>query len=105
MLIDIHSHIIPGVDDGSPDMETSLGLLRMAAENGITDIIATPHVIDVSTTLTWDTIRRRVEELQKEADRNGISITIYPGAEAELNFDLLELSCNIAALRGDVVKK
>ena len=91
MLIDIHSHIIPGVDDGSPDMETSLGLLRMAAENGTTDIIATPHVIDVSTTLTWDSIRRSVEELQKEADRNGIPITIYPGAETELNFDLLEL--------------
>ena len=91
MLIDIHSHIIPGVDDGSLDLETSLGLLRMAAENGTTDIIATPHVIDVSTTLTWDSIRRRVEELQKEADKNGIPITIYPGAETELNFDLLEL--------------
>ncbi len=91
MLIDIHSHIIPGVDDGSPDMETSMAMLRMAAENGTTDIIATPHVIDVSTTLTWDVIRRRVDELQKEADRNGIPITIYSGAETELKFDLLEL--------------
>ena len=91
MQIDIHSHIIPGVDDGSQDLETSLGLLRMAAENGTTDIIATPHVIDVSTTLTWDIIRRKVEELQKEADSHGIPITIYPGAETELNWDLLEL--------------
>ena len=63
----------------------------MAAENGTTAIIATPHVIDVSTTLTWDSIRRSVEELQKEADRNGIPVTIYPGAETELNFELLEL--------------
>ncbi|MBQ9283826.1 MAG: hypothetical protein IJ216_02110 [Acidaminococcaceae bacterium] len=91
MQIDIHSHIIPGVDDGSQDMKTSIALLRMAAENGTTDIIATPHVIDVSTTLTWDIIRRKVEELQKEADKNGIPIRIYPGAETELNWDLLEL--------------
>ena len=91
MQIDIHSHIIPGVDDGSQDLETSLALLRMAAENGTTDIIATPHVIDVSTTLTWDIIRRKVEELQKEADARNIPITIYPGAETELNWDLLEL--------------
>ncbi len=91
MQIDIHSHIIPGVDDGSRDMETSLAMLQMAAENGTTDIIATPHVIDVSTTLTWDSIRRKVEELQKEADARNIPITIYPGAETELNWDLLEL--------------
>ena len=76
MLIDIHSHILPGVDDGSPDMETSLGLLRMAAENGTTDIIATPHVIDVSTTLTWDSIRRREEELQFMADISHMAISI-----------------------------
>lgn len=91
MQIDIHSHIIPGVDDGSPDMETSLAMLKMAADNGTTDIIATPHVLDVSTTLTWDAIRRHVETLQKEADDRGIPIRIWPGAETELNWDLLEL--------------
>lgn len=91
MQVDIHSHIIPGVDDGSQDMETSIALLKMAAENGTTDIIATPHVIDVSTMLTWDSIRRYVEDLQNEADARGIPIRIYPGAETELNWDLLEL--------------
>lgn len=91
MQIDIHSHIIPGVDDGSRDLETSLALLRMATESGTTDIIATPHVIDVSTTLTWDAIQRYVENLQKEANKENIKINIYPGAETELNWDLLEL--------------
>ena len=91
MQIDIHSHIIPGVDDGSRDLETSIALLKMAVENGTTDIIATPHVIDVSTNLTWDAIRRHVEELQKIADEQEIPIRIYPGAETELNWDLLEL--------------
>ena len=42
-LLDIHSHILPAVDDGSPTVETSVKLLEMCKEQGITDIIATPH--------------------------------------------------------------
>ena len=42
-MIDIHSHILPGIDDGSPSMETSLQMLRIAAEDGTSDIVATPH--------------------------------------------------------------
>ena len=42
-MIDIHSHILPGIDDGSPSMEVSMQMLRMAAEHGTTDIVATPH--------------------------------------------------------------
>ena len=100
MQVDVHSHIIPGVDDGSKDLETSIELLRMAAACGTTDIIATPHVIDVSTTLTWDAIRRHVEALQKIADEQEIPIRIYPGAETELNWDLLELIRQIERLKG-----
>lgn len=42
-MIDIHSHVLPGIDDGSPSMEVSVEMLRMAADNGTTDIVATPH--------------------------------------------------------------
>ena len=41
--IDIHSHILPGVDDGAKDEKQSLEMLKLAAADGITDIIATPH--------------------------------------------------------------
>jgi len=42
-MIDIHSHILPGLDDGSPDLTESVAMVRLAAEAGTTDIVATPH--------------------------------------------------------------
>lgn len=43
MMIDFHSHILPGIDDGSPSAEISIAMLRMAAEQGISQVVATPH--------------------------------------------------------------
>ena len=40
---DFHSHILPGIDDGSDSLETSLAMLRMEAEQGISRVVATPH--------------------------------------------------------------
>ena len=42
-MIDIHCHILPDVDDGAVDMTESVEMLRIAAECGVTDLIATPH--------------------------------------------------------------
>lgn len=42
-FLDIHAHILPNVDDGAKDMETSLKLLKMLKEQGVTDVVATPH--------------------------------------------------------------
>lgn len=90
-MIDIHSHVIPGVDDGSPDLETSLALLRMAADCGTTDLICTPHVLDAGRSLDWDTITAKTEALQAEAEKRHIPIRLYPGAELEFNADLADL--------------
>ena len=42
-MIDFHSHVLPGMDDGSASLEESIAMLRMEAEQGITQVVATPH--------------------------------------------------------------
>lgn len=42
-MIDLHTHILPGLDDGAPDLETSVLMAAVAAESGVTHLVATPH--------------------------------------------------------------
>lgn len=79
--VDIHSHILPGADDGAKDMEQALAILKAAAENGIGKIIATPHQKENRRSLLPEEIKCSVEALQEKANRQGISIRIYGGNE------------------------
>ena len=90
-MIDIHSHVLYGVDDGAPDQNTSLELLRMAAQKGTTDLICTPHVLEAGKGLPWADITAKTQELQQLATRDGLKLKLYPGAELEFNWDLIEL--------------
>ena len=90
-MIDIHSHVLNGVDDGSPDEATSLGLIRLAAEQGTTDLICSPHVLDAGRSLNWQTITQKTKNLQAKAREAGIKINLYPGAELEMNWELTEI--------------
>ena len=90
-MIDIHAHILPALDDGAKDMETSLALLRLAAENGTTDIIATPRVAVGAKHLEWQRIKEKTENLNREAALSGVSIHVHPGAKIEMNLEMLKL--------------
>lgn len=90
-MYDIHSHIIYGIDDGSPDETTSRGLLDMAVASGTSHIVATPHVIEVFEHPSWERIQTGVEELRGFATEANLDLTIYPGSEVMLSLDILKV--------------
>src|SRR5215467_6393643 len=81
-MIDLHSHVLPGVDDGAADLEESLSILESAAAEGVTAIAATPHVREDYRT-TPDKMERALAELRAAA--NGIGVDVLAGGELALH--------------------
>ena len=90
-MFDLHSHILPGLDDGAKTLEEAVEMVRMAAGDGTRAILATPHSRDVQEAAAHETVREKVDELRKEAKRQGIDIEILLGMENHMTPDLLEL--------------
>ncbi|PEF41072.1 tyrosine protein phosphatase [Bacillus sp. AFS094228] len=87
-MIDIHCHILPGVDDGSADMMESLNMARKAVEAGITHLFATPHhlnekYVNVKSNIIDSTVRLN-ESLQQE----NIPLNIHLGQEVRIHRDI-----------------
>ena len=80
-IVDMHCHILPGIDDGAKSMEMSLQMLQTAQDEGITDIIATPHYQSGRFYTPPDAIEEMIGQLQEHAVQRGIHIGIYPGTE------------------------
>ena len=80
-IVDIHCHILPTLDDGSGSMEETLEMLQIAVDAGITDIIATPHFKAGRHNASTATIRKRLIEVHRAAEQNGIYVNLYPGNE------------------------
>lgn len=79
--IDIHSHILPGVDDGAGSMEEALRMLRCAEEEGIRKIIVTPHQKPDRHCVSVQGLLDRMRALQNKADEEGLHVRLYPGGE------------------------
>lgn len=82
---DIHSHLLPGIDDGSPDVETSLKLLRNLSAAGIKKFICTPHVIGDLFRNTPETINKALGVLQNAIKEEGLDVEISAAAEYMLD--------------------
>jgi protein-tyrosine phosphatase len=82
-MIDIHSHILPAWDDGSPSLEESVRMLEIAAAAGTTDIVATPHA---NSEFRFDetVVRARFEELRAAAPK---SITVHLGCDFHISYE------------------
>lgn len=88
-MIDLHCHILPGLDDGARNWDESLEMARLAVSEGISHILATPHHMK----LHWECPRQEiipvVDELQKRLDEAKIPLTVFPGQEVHLHGELL----------------
>ncbi len=79
--VDIHCHIMPGVDDGSRDMDTSLKMLEIAAREGITDVILTPHHKPLHHNVSVERNKIYTKRLNEAVRSAGIDIRLYSGNE------------------------
>jgi len=87
-LIDLHCHLLPGIDDGARDLETSLAMARMAASDGISTIVCTPHILPGVYNNTGPAIRQAVARLREKVSGAGIPIRLLAGADVHIAPDL-----------------
>ncbi len=91
MKVDIHTHVLPGVDDGARDWDTCLQMLVKSAEYGVNTIIATPHYLPWKKNATPENISRLCCEVEEQLQtKHGISMDIYPGNEIYYSLEVVE---------------
>ncbi len=91
VMIDIHSHILPEVDDGAKDLKTALEMARMAVDDGIKKMIATPHLFRGSFSASgFGAIEKARKKFTKALKEHDIPLEILPGAEVHISHNLIE---------------
>jgi protein-tyrosine phosphatase len=80
-MIDLHSHILPGIDDGAPDLEVSLTMARAFVADGVTTLACTPHILPGLYHNTGPQIRQAVVQLQAALDAEQIPLQLIAGAD------------------------
>jgi protein-tyrosine phosphatase len=89
-VIDLHSHILPGIDDGAKSLEISLAMARIAVDDGITVMACTPHIYPGLYLNNTAGITAARDALQRSLDQHGIPLRLTIGADIHLVPGLLE---------------
>ena len=89
-MVDIHSHIIPGIDDGSKNMEMTLEMIRNSEKEGTTEIVATPHYLLEYGEATIIDVKKYVKEINDILEKEKINVKIYSGQEVYFTEKIIE---------------
>lgn len=91
MIIDIHTHVLPEVDDGAKDLQMSLEMLVESAKAGVKKVIATPHYYPWKENVSAEIVRQACEFMQEKLFADyGVEMEIYPGHEIFYSTDVLK---------------
>lgn len=88
-MVDMHSHIIWEIDDGSKTKEMTINMLKIAESNGTKKIVATPHFYRGVWEASHSEVKERLVDVQKLAKENNINIEIYNGQEVYYSENIL----------------
>jgi len=86
-MIDLHCHILPGLDDGAVDLGVSLQMARAMVADGVSIAACTPHILPGLYHNSGTQIRRAADELQQELDQEGIALRLVTGADNHMTPD------------------
>lgn len=89
-MIDIHSHILPGIDDGSKDIKMTLDMLKRAEEDGTTEIVATPHFCRGHGETPYEEVKKIVTNFNNLVKKEEINIKVNYGQEIYYSENMIE---------------
>jgi protein-tyrosine phosphatase len=88
-MIDIHHHLLWDLDDGASSIETSLAMARIAAEDGITHVVCSPHA-NGRYIYDFDVVAAKIDELQRRLDREQIALKLGRGCDFHMSYENIQ---------------
>ncbi len=89
-MLDLHNHILPGLDDGALDWGQSIAMARLAMDDGVTGIVCTPHWVSGYCDNTLPLILQTTDAFREKLEAADIPLSVFPGAELRLDYNLVE---------------